>query len=70
VNGQFYALTNLPLGKELVVCIGYEAGWMPELVWMLWSRKKSLAPTENRTPAFQFISIPTEIIRPKDIVEI
>jgi hypothetical protein len=36
-------------GKESPVPIGYEAGWAPESVWMLWRGEKSLAPVGNRT---------------------
>jgi hypothetical protein len=32
---------------------GYEAGWVSESVWTLWSRDKSLVSAGNRTPAVQ-----------------
>jgi hypothetical protein len=53
VSGQLHALATLPLGKEPLVFIGKEAGWTPELVWMLWRRGKSLSPARNRTSTIQ-----------------
>jgi hypothetical protein len=38
-GGQFHALAALPLGKDLMVSIGQEAGWAPELGWMLWRKE-------------------------------
>jgi hypothetical protein len=43
VSDQLHALAPLPTGKEPVVNTGQDAGWAPELVWMLWSREKALA---------------------------
>jgi hypothetical protein len=43
VNGQPHVLASLSLGKQLVLHIAQEAGWAPELVWMLWNRGESLA---------------------------
>jgi hypothetical protein len=37
------AVATLPTGNELPLCIYQEAGWVPELVWMVWRREKSLA---------------------------
>jgi hypothetical protein len=43
VSGQLYAPAALAPGKETPAPIGQEAGWAPEPVWSLWSRKKFLA---------------------------
>jgi hypothetical protein len=56
VTGQFHALLAIPLEKESLVPIGEEAGWSLELVWMLWSMKKSLAPVRYRTLAVQSVA--------------
>jgi hypothetical protein len=50
VFGQLHALAVLSPGKEHQVTIGYEAGWAPERIWMLWSRDTSLASAGDRTP--------------------
>jgi hypothetical protein len=47
VSGQINAPLVLPPGIELLVPIGQETGWAPELGWTLWNREKSLAPAEN-----------------------
>jgi hypothetical protein len=62
VNGLLYTPASLPPEKEPVVPIGYEAGWAPEPVWTLWSRRKSLAPAKNRTPVVP-AAISTELSR-------
>jgi hypothetical protein len=36
VSGQLHAPAPVP--------IGYEAGWTPRAVWILWSRQKTLLP--------------------------
>jgi len=36
VSGQLHVWAVLPPGKELLVTIGYEAGWAPELFWRQW----------------------------------
>jgi len=33
VNGQLHAPVALSPRKELLLSIGYEAGWAPELLW-------------------------------------
>jgi hypothetical protein len=38
VSSQLYALSVLPLEKEPLIPIGYEAGWATESVWTLWRR--------------------------------
>jgi hypothetical protein len=55
VGGKLHSLAALFLGKEPPVPIGYEAGWVPEPLWTLARREKSLVPAGNRTfnrPAF------------------
>jgi hypothetical protein len=47
VSGQLYASAALPPEKEPLVPIGEEAVQVPEMVWMQWSREKSLAPVKN-----------------------
>jgi hypothetical protein len=43
-GGEWWAhLAVLPLRKELLVLIEWEAGWVPEPVWMMWRKEKSLA---------------------------
>ena len=32
---------TLPLGKQTTVSIKEEAGWAPELVWMLWQENQT-----------------------------
>jgi hypothetical protein len=41
VSGKHHAPAALPVRKEPPVPIGYEAGWVPEPVWMLCRRRKS-----------------------------
>jgi hypothetical protein len=56
VSGQLHvAPTALLPGNEPLVPIGQEAGWAPELVWMLWSRWSPIYPSNNQTPAVQAI---------------
>jgi len=47
------ALDTLHPGKEPLVPIKYEAGWVPELVWILWRRDKSLDYARNQTTITQ-----------------
>jgi hypothetical protein len=53
VSGQRHASTVLSPGKGPMVRTGWEAGWAPEPVWMLWRREISFSPAENRTQAAQ-----------------
>jgi hypothetical protein len=48
VNGQLHALSALPLAEAHPLSIDDELGRVPEPVWMVWRRDKSLAPAENR----------------------
>lgn len=41
VNGQLYALATLPMGKEPLVLIEYEAGWASQLVWIFWRSERN-----------------------------
>jgi hypothetical protein len=56
VSGQLHAPAALLPGKEPPVPIGKKNGWVPNLVWTLWSTEKSLAPAGNRTTAVQHIT--------------
>jgi hypothetical protein len=47
LSGKLPAPATLTPNKEHVVPTGKEAGYMPELVWMLWRRKKIPVPTGN-----------------------
>jgi hypothetical protein len=53
VSGHLHAPVPLPSAKEPPVPIGYEAVWLPEPVWTLWTGEKSLAPSGNRNLAAQ-----------------
>jgi hypothetical protein len=58
----------LPPGKELPNTVGQEAGWVPDQVWTLWSKEKSLGPAGKQTPAVQpvTVSILTELFQHLD----
>jgi hypothetical protein len=47
VSGRFTLLLLLPLGEDLTIPIEWEAGWVPESLWMLWRREKSSALAGN-----------------------
>jgi hypothetical protein len=53
VRGMLHATAALPPGKDTPVPIGYETGWVPELVWALLRREKICLPAGNRTPVIQ-----------------
>jgi hypothetical protein len=38
------------MGKKLLVTMGWEAGWAPEMDWMLWRIEKSLYHPKDQTP--------------------
>jgi hypothetical protein len=46
-----------PLEKQPLVSIEGEARWTPLLVWMTWSKEKSLAPAGNLTIISQMSSL-------------
>jgi hypothetical protein len=48
-------LGHFTLREITPVPIGWEARWVPELVWMLW-RKRNLSPARNRTQAVQLLA--------------
>jgi hypothetical protein len=52
---SFMPLLFYPLGRQLLVPIGLEAGWDPKSVWMLWRREKSYT-TSNWNSAAQSIT--------------
>jgi hypothetical protein len=37
--------------------MGQKIGWAPELVWMLWRKKKSFALAENETLTVQSMTL-------------
>jgi len=49
VSGQDHDQVASPPGKNPVT-MEKEAGRVPEAVWMLWKREKSLGPVANRIP--------------------
>jgi len=51
LNGQFYTLVALSLGKAPLLCDVYLAGWTPGLGWTL-SRKKHVVPLPGITAWF------------------
>jgi len=59
MTGQLHDLAALLPGKEPLVPIGYEAGWIPEPVWIRCRREKFPAPAGSGTPIVQ--PIPTEL---------
>jgi hypothetical protein len=48
VSSQLHALADLTLAP-----IREEAGWVPESVWTVWRREKSLSPVRNETLVVQ-----------------
>jgi hypothetical protein len=63
VNGQFHAQAALPLKREQLVPIGYEAGRTPELFLITW-RRNNLTPARIQFPtpllcSFLLVAIPT-----------
>jgi hypothetical protein len=49
LSGQCHVLTLLyPWEKDLLVLIGCEAGWIPDLVWMQRLEEKYFAPVGGR----------------------
>jgi hypothetical protein len=63
VSVQLHVHATLFRGKETPVSIGWNAVRVPQSVWEMWRREKSLSPAGNRTPAVQRVSIPTELSR-------
>jgi hypothetical protein len=49
---QLHAPATLPPENQPSAPIGWEAGWAPELLWMLWRSEKSL-PAGNQTQDIQ-----------------
>jgi hypothetical protein len=56
VSGQLHASAALLPEKEPPVPIEWEAGWAPDPVSTLWSRKKWLASAGNLTSAVQLVA--------------
>ena len=57
VNGRLHALSALPLAKAPQLSIEEEPGRVPEPVWMVRRREKSLVPAENRTKTLRMYSL-------------
>jgi hypothetical protein len=61
--------TRLPFTlKEItLIPIGYDDGWAPELVWVLWRRDKSLAVARNqqfiRNSAHSPVTVPSTLLK-------
>jgi hypothetical protein len=55
MSGQLHAPAALSLGKDSLVPIGYEAGWVPEPFWMRWWREKF--------PVHSLVAVPTELLQ-------
>lgn len=60
------AESALPLRKEQLVCVKYESGWAPELVWMFWKDINILVlpginPQFLRCPAYSLVTIWTKL---------
>jgi len=47
MSGKLHIPAALTLGKDTPVPLEWEAGWDPELVWMLTARDKSFASARN-----------------------
>jgi hypothetical protein len=43
---KFHTLATLPQGKELAVSIRYEAGWTPQLAWIMRKRRQICSPPQ------------------------
>jgi hypothetical protein len=52
----FHAPDALCPGKQPPAPIVQETGWVPEPIWTLWSREKSVTPAKNRIPAVYAIA--------------
>jgi hypothetical protein len=65
ITRQLHALVGLSPGKTPQLLTGWEAGWAPDSVWTLWSRKQFIFPAGNRTLVVQLLlmAIPTELSR-------
>ena len=59
VPRQLHERTALPPGKESPVLIEYDAGWVSESVWTIWSEEKSLPPAGYS--ADSLVTIPTTL---------
>jgi hypothetical protein len=53
LSGQLHAPGALPPGKQPLVPIGSQAGWVSEPVCTLWRTEKTVASARNRTLAIQ-----------------
>jgi hypothetical protein len=52
---SFTAHPHIPLGKELLLPIGLDAGWAPQLVWMWQLREKSFVTIGNEAPVINLV---------------
>jgi hypothetical protein len=61
VAGQLQAPSVLSSGEEPLISTGFEARWIPQLVWTWRLREKLFATTENRALVLQ--PVITKIIK-------
>jgi hypothetical protein len=65
VSGQLHVPAALPSGRESPITIVWEAGWSPELVWMLWRRENL---SSYREPRFIGHLIRGLVIKPAELI--
>jgi hypothetical protein len=54
IQSEIKKKVNLPSGRETLLPIVWEAGWVPEPFWRRWWREKFPAPAGTRTPPINY----------------